>query len=360
MKITNVRACQPVTPQSPPDWRTDLGQILVAVDTDKGLTGYGVGGGGWAGIHVVQTVLRELLLGQSPADISTLWQQMYDTTLAYGQKGLALMAISGVDLALWDLRGKAADCAVYDLLGGLQHASMPTYVTVWSRDALEAAADAGHQGVKLHLEQFAPHDLDDDDYADVMAEQLSWARQKLPPHVELMADAWMRWSFPIATAVLDRVAPLQLSWLEEPLPLDQEDDYAALTARGDTPIAGGEHEYTAAAFAHIAKRKLHDVLQPDVCWCGGLSELLKVYELGRIHNLRVTPHRGSEIWSLPALAAIDPAPLAESGRSWMSWVKGQPPIVDGKISPPPGPGFGLQLDESKLDTLPPPRSRWSR
>ena len=101
MKIKDVRACQPVTPKSPDDWRTTVGQILVAVDTDAGLTGYGVGGGGFAGIHVVRTVLRDLLLGRNPAEIATLWREMYDDTLAFGQKGLVVMAISGIDLALW-------------------------------------------------------------------------------------------------------------------------------------------------------------------------------------------------------------------------------------------------------------------
>ena len=107
MRITEVRAVQPLTPESPPDWRTSLGQILVAVDTDKGLTGYGVGGGGLAGIHVVRTVLRDELLGRQAEQIDELWNCMYKATLPFGQKGLAIMALSGVDLALWDLRGKA-------------------------------------------------------------------------------------------------------------------------------------------------------------------------------------------------------------------------------------------------------------
>ncbi len=106
MHITNVRACQPRYP-SLPDWRTSLGQILVAVDTDAGLTGYGVGGGGLAAIHIVRTVLRDLLLGRSAEPIDALWAAMYRATLPFGRKGVAIMALSGVDLALWDLRGKA-------------------------------------------------------------------------------------------------------------------------------------------------------------------------------------------------------------------------------------------------------------
>ena len=118
MKITDVRASQPIGEKSPQDWRTSLGQILIAIDTDCGITGYGVGGGGLAGIHVVKTVLRDLLIGRNPEDISQLWSEMYQATLAFGRKGIAVMAISGIDLALWDLRGKSEKLPIVSLLGG--------------------------------------------------------------------------------------------------------------------------------------------------------------------------------------------------------------------------------------------------
>ena len=106
MIITHVRAVQPDADRAPAGWRGDIGQILVRIDTDDGLSGYGVGGGGAAGIHVVQTVLREVLIGANAEDVEGLWDAMYRHTAAYGRKGIAMMAISGVDLALWDLRGK--------------------------------------------------------------------------------------------------------------------------------------------------------------------------------------------------------------------------------------------------------------
>src|SRR5438105_4907294 len=105
MRITDLRAVQPPTPGSPPDWRTQLGQIVIEVHTDEGLIGAGVGGGGAAGIHVVQTVLRDLLVGRDPTPVEALHAEMCRHTLFYGQKGLVVMALSGVDLALWDLRG---------------------------------------------------------------------------------------------------------------------------------------------------------------------------------------------------------------------------------------------------------------
>jgi L-rhamnonate dehydratase len=355
VKITNVRACQPVTETSPDDWRTSIGQILVAVDTDCGVTGYGVGGGGFAGIHLVQTVLRDVLLGRNPDQIEELWSEVYDATLAFGQKGIVLMAMSGVDLALWDVRGRAEKQSVTELLGGAKQTRLPTYITVWDYEALAKVADRPHRGFKLHLGEQAPQDESIDEFADRIAGELREARRLIGPERELMADAWMKWSRPAAQAVIERIADVNLSWLEEPLPLDDEAGYEALVGLGTVPIAGGEHEYTSAAFRKLVDRRLHSVLQPDVNWVGGLTELIRIYELAAEHDdIRVCPHRGAEIWSLPALAALDPEPLAESGRPWMTWVNGQPPIVDGWIEIPDRPGFGLDIDEAALRICPTP------
>ncbi|MGH7201121.1 MAG: hypothetical protein ACREJB_10985, partial [Planctomycetaceae bacterium] len=146
MRITNVRAVQPISPGSPPDWRTSLGQILVAVDTDRGMTGYGVGGGGAASVHVVRTVLRDVLLQRDPQPVEQLWDEMYRATLPFGRKGIALMAQSGVDLALWDLRGKCAGRPVAELLGGTVGEPIPTYVTV--RDDLTVELAGQHRAFK--------------------------------------------------------------------------------------------------------------------------------------------------------------------------------------------------------------------
>ncbi|MCA9177530.1 MAG: mandelate racemase/muconate lactonizing enzyme family protein [Planctomycetales bacterium] len=365
MKITNVRACQPYCESSPPDWRTDLGQILIAVDTDAGLTGYGVGGGGFASIHVVQTVLRDMLLGLDPLEIETLWERMYRRTLAYGQKGLVLMAISGVDLALWDLKGRAESLPVSELLGGRRHERLPTYVTVWNDGQLREVAGRGHRGYKLHLEAMVGGESDQSsdaaaaDFVDRVESRVAAARELLGHEVELMADAWMQWSLPTALSVAERLAPYHLSWLEEPLPIDDLAGYRELVDKSPLPIAGGEHEYTAAAFEHLASERLHEVLQPDVCWCGGLTQLVRIYEIGAEHGLRVCPHRGAELWSLHALAALDPQPLAESGRGWMTWVKGQPEMEGGEIAVPDSPGIGIHVDEDRLAVLPAPANHWT-
>ena len=342
MRITDIRACQPRC-DSPPDWRTSLGQILVAIDTDAGLTGYGVGGGGMAGIHVVRTVLRDLLLGRDTESVEALWKEMYTTTLPFGRKGIAVMALSGVDLALWDLRGKAAKRPVAELLGGVRHARLPVYGTAW--DEIPDAMLGQYRAYKLHLGQARDGDV------SKLVEATARAREKVGSDCPLMVDAWMKWDVFLTLDFAKQALPLRLDWIEEPLSPEALLGYAELAKHCPTPIAGGEHEFTAAAFFELIQGRLHQVVQPDVCWCGGMTELVKIYHFARAHDVRVCPHRGGEVWALPALAALDPAPLAESGRPWMTWVGGQPQVRDGWIDVPDGHGFGLTIDESRLQVL---------
>jgi L-rhamnonate dehydratase len=169
-------------------------------------------------------------------------------------------------------------------------------------------------------------------------------RDRVGPLWALFVDAWMQWDVAFTLRFAERVADVGIDWIEEPLPPDDLAGYAELVRRCPIRIAGGEHEFTAAAFADIIERRLHHVVQPDVCWCGGMTELVKIYRHAAAHGVRVCPHRGAEVWALPALASLDPCPLAESGRPWMTWVGGQPAIVDGYITVPTGPGFGAHFD----------------
>ena len=337
MKIREVRALQPEAPGSPPDWRTSLGQILVAVDTDTGLTGYGVGGGGAAGIHVVHTVLRDLLLDRDPEPVETIWQAMYEATLPFGRKGLAIMALSGVDLALWDLRGKVHQRPVVELLGGLADRPIPVYHTAW--DTIPPELVGQFRAFKLHVGANRVADR-----VEAVTGAVERARAVVGPECLLMVDAWMKWDVATTLAVAERVAPLHLGWIEEPLSPDDLGGYAELCDRCPVPIAGGEHEFTALGFAPLIERRLHHVLQPDVCWCGGLTELVKIYRMARAAGLRVCPHRGAEVWALHAIAALDPEPLAESGRPWLTWVHGQPPVHEGIVRLSGEPGFGVRFE----------------
>jgi len=337
MKITNIRAIQPIAANSPPDWRTTLGQILIAIDTDAGLTGYGVGGGGAAGMHVVQTVLRDYLLGADPEQIEEHWLRMYDATLPFGRKGIAIMALSGVDLALWDLRGKQNNAAVVKLLGGTSGEPIPTYGTFWGE--IDTTQVDNLSAFKLHLRNGT--------VADVIP-ALQKAREIIGFQAPLMVDGWMKWDVENTLQIAEASQPYQLDWIEEPIPIDDRAGYASLRDASPVPIAGGEHEFTARGFQPLIEQKLHTIIQPDVCWCGGLTQLIEIYRQAQQAGLRVCQHRGCEVWGLHAVAALDVNPLAESGRPWMTWVLDQPEIENGFITISDRPGFGIRIDEAQL------------
>jgi L-alanine-DL-glutamate epimerase-like enolase superfamily enzyme len=141
----------------------------------------------------------------------------------------------------------------------------------------------------------------------------------------------------------EALAPLNLTFLEEPLPPDDLDGYAELVKRVSIPIAGGEHEYTTGGFKELIDRKLHAVLQPDINWCGGLTTVVEVYAITKAAGLKVILHRGCEPFALHALAALDPQALAESPRSWFNPFTGAPQIQKGVIRLNDKPGFGLAV-----------------
>ncbi len=343
--IHNVRVCQPVDQNSPDDWRTSIGQILVAIDTDDGLTGYGVGGGGRAGLHVINAVLKDLLVGKPVEPVEGHWDRLANAVIPFGPEGIAMMALSGVDLALWDLRGKIANQPVATLLNPAVDLSqpIPVYQTVWGTVPEDVVN--GDFNVKLHLGASKAEQKSTAQLVDRLVEQVQEARTVIGPDRNLMVDAWMSWDLETTLLFAERAKPYQLDWIEEPLPLTDHDGYAVLSQESPISIAGGEHVFTAHNFRNIIENRLNTILQPDVCWVGGLSELVKIYEMTKAANLRVIPHRGAELWSLHAIAALCQQPLAESGRPWMSWVGGQPSMTGGTIQVPDRPGFGVIIDE---------------
>jgi len=340
MRITRIDAVHPSAPSAPADWRSWLGQILVRVQTDSGAEGFGVGGGGESGVHIVKTVLNSLLVGCDAEAVEENWKKMHRGTLAFGRKGVAMMAISGVDLALWDLRGRNAGKPVAECLGGAVGNPIPTYRTLFPGEAPGDTQLKDFHALKLHAgKQALPN-------PDAISQRVMEAREIVGPERVLMLDAFMGWTVESTLDIARRVEHCNLEWLEEPLPPDDLDGYEHLGRESPVPVAGGEHEYTASAFEGLMKRSCHQVYQPDVCWCGGLTQLIRIYELAEQYGYRVCPHRGSEVWALHAIAALDPTPLAESGRPWMHWVEGQPTITKGTITLTNSPGFGVTFDPS--------------
>lgn len=318
------------------------GSILVEIKTTGGLTGYGLGGGGSAAVHVIETHLKDLLLKADPANIELLWDQMYNSSLFYGRKGIAIQAISGIDLALWDLAGKTANLPVYKLLGGKTKDRVPVYLT---SKKVELGLDKGIRAYKLPIDS-SPHE-GKEGMRKAVAE-IEAARKAIGPDAELMIDVLCRWNVPYTMEMADRLAPSKLMFIEEPLNPDDLAGYHQLCQRIETTkIAHGEHEYTRYGFENLITRKAAHILQPDITWSGGLTELRRIAALAQAAQLPIIPHRGGSLFGLHFILATPNCNLAESfgigepGNEMMQAMS--PKFADGHIYPSDKPGFGLSL-----------------
>jgi L-rhamnonate dehydratase len=214
----------------------------------------------------------------------------------------------------------------------------PMYQTVFDDTDALLATEQGMAAVKLHLERYGS-----DPDIDEIAELVQRTRAAVGPDCELMLDAFGKWSVATTRKVADRIYKYDIAWIEEPLLPQEIASYAQLCRHSPIPIAGGEHEYLIDGFRRLIDAHAHDVYQPDINWCGGLSTLIAIYEMANRNEVRVCPHRGSEAFALPAIIALDPRPLAESGRDWFKAITPPTRVEQGRASCNVGLGFGIQL-----------------
>lgn len=348
MQITHVQALYPEFIPTPSGWRTHLWQIAVRVETDQGIAGWGYGGGGEAALPIINGHFRELLLGRSlnsTTEIQTLWDDLYRASIPYGRKGIAIMALSGVDLALWDALGQAEGVPVAHLIQ--QESGQPLKSTV---RAYATGADGkwyAEQGFTAH--KFSPSWVGDGGDYDRTEATAQAARALFGPDALLMADCYMAWDGAIARQMAQRLAPYQLYWFEDLLTPDALTGQAALRGQlGAIQVAGGEHEFTQYGFREIAAAGALDIWQPDITWCGGITAGLRIVELAQSVGAQVVPHRGGEVWGLHLIAATACADLAEvlpgsRQRPASSIWQGEPQATNGFLTLSDAPGFGVTL-----------------
>lgn len=338
--VAQIRAWQPSTPGSPEDWRTSLGQIVIEVILDSGVKGLGVGGGGLASIHIIHNVMRMELTGKEFMTPLELHEHMRNFTSFYGLSGIVPMAISGIDLAIWDAYAKSNNATVLEILDPNADANLscPMYQTVFDDEGASRAANLGMSAIKLHLERFGSQ-------PDIgRIEDLVYrTRDAIGPDCQLMLDAFGKWDVKTTRNLAERIFKYDIGWIEEPLLPQEIASYSELCRHSPIPIAGGEHEYLINGFSRLMDAHAHDVYQPDVNWCGGLSTLIAIYDLAKSHEVRVCPHRGSEAFALPAIMALDSNPLAESARDWFKVFRPSVRVERGRASCNIGLGFGIEL-----------------
>lgn len=350
MKVTEVRAVYPKWRKLPPAdaWQAHFWQIAVRVTTDVGVIGHGYGGGGRPAVQVINDHLSRFLVGRSidgTGDIAAAWDELYRVSLPYGRGGLAQMALSGVDLALWDALARAERVPVHRLIGPRRKGQVRGYATTGD---LELTARYGYTAMKLsHRWRGEP------DY-DTAVEQVAAARSRLGPAAQLMVDCYLSWPVEVAARMAELLAPYAPYWFEDAATPDHLAELAALRPRvKPVLLAGGEHDFTVAAYAQIARHGALDLWQPDVTWAGGITGTLRILDLARRHGVPVVPHRGGEPWGLHVIVATDCLDLAETmPHRWRApredlWL-GEPEVSGGKIDPGDEPGFGVRLNQALL------------
>ena len=333
------------------------GWLVVEIFTDDGLLG--IGNAALAPPLVKQTIdlyLKPLLIHQNPWDIEFLWQHMYRKTMAFGRKGIAMAAISAVDIALWDILGKSVKQPVYRLLGGRTKPRIPVYASrLYSVELNQLAAEAkrykdeGYQAMKLRF-GWGPTDG-----AAGMQHNLALVRsvrEAVGDGIDVMADAYMGWTLDYAKRMLPLLEPFHLRWLEEPVIPDDIHGYAELKSYGRVPIAGGEHEFTVYGFRDLLETRAVDYIQFDTNRVGGITQARKISALAEAYSVPVIPHAGQMHNYHVVMASLN-SPMAEYfpivdvevGNELFWYIfDGEPRAKDGFIDLDENvPGLGLSI-----------------
>ncbi len=328
-----------------------LGTLVVEIEAADGTIGFAVTTGGEPAAYIVEHHLARFLEGRDPAEVEKIWDQMYFSTQYYGRKGLVVNAISGVDLALWDLLGRLRGEPVYQLLGGKVRDELIFYAT-GSRPDL--AQQMGFIGGKLPLHH-GPAEGEEGLRRNL--EALGEMRGRVGRDFWLMLDCWMSLDLPYAVRLAHGAQAHGLKWIEEALSPDDYWGYAQL--KRSTPpgmlVTTGEHEATRWGFRMLLEMDCCDIIQPDVGWCGGLTELQKIAALADSRGALVIPH-GSSVYSYHFVITRHNSPFAEflmmapaADRvvpMFHPQLIGEPVPVNGRLKLPDTPGFGVELNRS--------------
>jgi L-rhamnonate dehydratase len=327
-----------------------LGTLVVEIEADDGTVGFAVTTGGEIGAFIVERHLARFIEGSLVTDIERMWDQMYRSTVYYGRRGIVLNAISGVDLALYDLLGKVRQEPVHALLGGPVRDELTCYATGARPDI---AKKLGFIGGKMPLHH-GPAEGEEGLRRNL--EELANMRELVGDQFWLMFDCWMSLDLDYATRLAHRAAEYGLKWIEEALMPDDYWGYQQL--RRSVPptmlVTTGEHEATRWGFRQLLEMRCADIIQPDVGWCGGITELIKISALADAHGVMVVPH-GSSVYSYHFVVTRTNSPFAEFLMMhptaeevvpmFSPMLVGEPVPVNGRLKVPDDPGFGVSLSK---------------
>jgi D-galactarolactone cycloisomerase len=371
MKIASIKA-YPTSFPLPQERRVALGvgttvkrdSVLVKVVTSDGVVGWGESHHARAPgsiAHLVNTTLSQLVVGMKATDTVGVWAKIYKMQLgSHGMGAACAMAMSGIDMALWDIRGKATGWPLYRLLGGASKA-IPAYAGGISLGYQPAAAlveeaaahlDAGYRALKLRVGDTVRNDLT----------RMEAIRNTFGADIAVLTDANTGYSVDDVRRIMPAMDDLQIGWLEEPFPAHDHRSYAMARSFGRTPLAAGENPYTRFEFHRVIEDGIISVVQPDLSKCGGVTEAIRIASAASLWKLPVHPHSSmtglNQAASIHVLASIDNAGYFEADASrenvFRDALGSEPWTIgaDGCVRPLETPGIGVEIDEAFLAAHP--------
>ncbi len=339
--------------------------LIIIIETDEGISGYGeVDTAPYVGKAVVEAYmshgqcygLAEVIIGMDPFDYEQIWNEMWFKTYYYGRSGPVMHVMSGIDMALWDIMGKATGKPVHKLLGGSYVDKARAYASALMPETIEGVkklvdANLAHGYTAM---KFGWGPLGYDAKFDIALIQA--ARKAAGDGIEIMIDIGKRYRLKPAMYVAKALEQLDIYWLEEPLPAEDFAGYRTLAASTTMRIATGEEETGRTAFTRLINETHVDVIQPDMARCGGLTEAKKIASIAKDNNILCVPHAFKTgilvAASIHLIAAIPNAPFLEFSVTESPIRKGilQDPFVmrDGYVEVPQKPGLGIELNQDVI------------
>ena len=371
MKITAVRTHILEAALSQPfaysrAWYDTRTAMVVEIETDDGLIGWGECYGPARITAAVVQSIAPWLIGQDPLRTEFLWQMIYARLRDHGQKGVVIEGLSGIDIALWDIKGKHFGVAVHRLLGGPLRSEVEAYATgLYRRKSGDPLRYLAEEAAGYVAEGFKAVKLKVGFGVDEDAAVTRAVREAIGPDVALMVDANHAYDAVAAIRLGRMIEPHDIGWFEEPVPPEDVAGYRAVKAAISIPVAGGECEFTRFGFRDLLTSRAVDIIQPDTCAAGGLSECKKIADMAEAFGVRYNPHvwgTGIAIAASLQLLAVLPSHTPHSlapVEPILEFDRTEHPIrqsllvqpiehIKGVVRVPDGPGLGIEVDRAAL------------